>query len=401
MAKPTNAKVSSGIGASITLAQLSDVARVLFLAPSEVGNGQSGIIWGLPGVGKSALVKALADRYGLPKMTLSPALLGDGAFGVVPVPQGDMLGFPRPSWTSRFDEKKVGVVFIDEATSEPRLLAPVLGLTLDRMVGDHFLGEGVRVIAAANPPHCAVNGADLPPPVANRLAHFVFDGASPEGFGSYLLSKRAGRTTVREPISLEDDERQVREGWDTHYPRVAATVASFLKARPELLHVMPAASDPNASGPWPSHRSWDMLVNALTTCAILGYKGELPALFTEAWVGSGAATEFLAYAEANDLPDPAAVLDGTVTWEHSTTRPDRTYAVLAACAATVAPDKAPKRDARTARLWGIIGKVVNVAPDLAVTAVAELRKAGLARTAEAVPVLMALKPTFERAKVNG
>lgn len=402
MANNKQAEVSHGVGAELTLAQLSDVARVLFLAPSEAGQGQAGILWGLPGVGKSALVRALAARYDLPVMTLSPALLGDGAFGVVPVPTADgLLGFPRPSWTARFDKRKAGVVFIDEATSEPRLLAPVLGLTLDRMVGDHYLGEGVRVIAAANPPHCAVNGADLPPPVANRMAHFVFKGASAEGFAPYLLGKRQGRAVVKSTLTLEDDEKLVSEGWDTHYPRVAALVASFVKARPELLHKMPEPSDPNASGPWPSHRSWDALTNALTTCACLGYVDELPALFMEAWVGAGATTELLAFALQNDLPDPAAVLDGRVGWEHSMTRPDRTYAVLAACAATVSPEKSDHRARRAAKLWGIIGDVVKVAPDLAVTAVVELRKAGLARTEEAIPVLMALKPTFDRAKVNG
>src|SRR5207244_4181585 len=60
------------------------------------------------------------------------------------------------------------------STSPPAVQAAMLGVALERRVGDLLLPRAVQVVAAANPPERAADGWDLSPPLANRFLHIAY-----------------------------------------------------------------------------------------------------------------------------------------------------------------------------------------------------------------------------------
>lgn len=146
----------------------------LFTPISEERWGLPLLLWGNPGVAKSAILRQLAREYGLPIEVLSPASRGEGAFGVTPVPDGGRMTYPRPDWTDKFEEAKRGIVFVDEINlAATHFAGALLGLLQDRVLGSYQLPPGVRVVAAANPIDLAAasGGWDLSAPAANRVGH--------------------------------------------------------------------------------------------------------------------------------------------------------------------------------------------------------------------------------------
>jgi len=83
------------------------INAALFTPMADGSWGLPLILWGLPGVAKTAVMHQLEARYGLPLMCLSPAEHGEGAFGVTPFPVKGKAGrpiltYPAPEWTERF-----------------------------------------------------------------------------------------------------------------------------------------------------------------------------------------------------------------------------------------------------------------------------------------------------------
>ncbi len=112
-----------------------DILRLCLTTPGAL----TPVIVGPPGIGKSQRVKKLGAELFGDGMTevLSPGERGEGAFGVVPVPNGDgYLHYPAPDWVKRFAESGRGLVFVDEINTAPPALQPaLLGLILDGRIG--------------------------------------------------------------------------------------------------------------------------------------------------------------------------------------------------------------------------------------------------------------------------
>jgi hypothetical protein len=117
-------------------------------------------------------------------------------------------------------------------------------------------------------------------------------------------------------------------------------------------------------------------------------------------VGTGAAGELITYITEADLPDPAELLDGKVTFTHEPKRLDRTTAVLASCAALVTSPKAVKQADRSAALWKICQPIVKDAADVVVPAARTMVKAKLSKSPEARPVLLKLQPILAAAGIT-
>jgi hypothetical protein len=84
----------------------------------------------------------------------------------------DGVRLEPPVWAKRLEEAGAGYLFLDElSTSPPAVQAAMLGVALERRVGDLLLPRAVRVVAPANPPERAADGWDLSPPLANGFLH--------------------------------------------------------------------------------------------------------------------------------------------------------------------------------------------------------------------------------------
>jgi hypothetical protein len=119
-----------------------------------------------------------------------------------------------------------------------------------------------------------------------------------------------------------------------------------------------------------------------------------------AFVGPGPAAELLEYRNRADLPDPSDVLDEKVSFAHDPKRLDRTTAVLSACAALVAPDKAPRRKERAEVLWRIVEEVSRDAADVTVAAAQTLASKGFITGKAAYSALAKLQPILAAAGFN-
>src|SRR5207302_2105051 len=143
--------------------------------------GRAGVavcLWGDPGIGKSSLIHASAAADDVPCETVIGSLREPSDFAGLPVVTDDGVRMEPPAWARRLHAAQAGYLFLDElSTSPPAVQAAMLGVALERRVGDLVLPRAVQVVAAANPPERAADGWDLAPPLANRFLHITYTPA--------------------------------------------------------------------------------------------------------------------------------------------------------------------------------------------------------------------------------
>ncbi len=329
--------------------------------------------WGLPllfrgdpGVGKTSVFKDVAAGAGLACEVLSPGERGEGAFGVTPVPNADasLLRYPPPDWTARMPHR--GFVLLDEMSSCPPALQPVLlGMIQERVVGGYRLPGGVRVMGTANSTEQAAGGWDLAMPVANRLGHLRWDCPSTADWADWLLGLGGGKATqAQAEVGAEAEEARVLGAWQTPWARARAFTSGFLSRRPDLMLKCPLPTDPAASAAWPSPRSWENATRAYASALVHKLSEIDRDTLVAAFIGDGAAGELVTWIEATDLPDPVEILSGANKWKPDVRRLDITNAVLASCTAMVVSEKpGARRKAWAEKLWEILATVAEDAAD--------------------------------------
>uniref|UniRef100_UPI0004649447 AAA family ATPase n=1 Tax=Streptomyces exfoliatus TaxID=1905 RepID=UPI0004649447 len=134
------------------------------------------LLWGEPGIGKTAALTQLAASLDLPLTTVIASVHEPSDFSGLPVVGDDPAeqGIPMapPDWAVRLVRAGRGLLFLDElSTATPAVQAALLRLVLERRVGALGLPPGVRIVAAANPRASAADGWELSPPLANRFVH--------------------------------------------------------------------------------------------------------------------------------------------------------------------------------------------------------------------------------------
>ena len=276
------------------------------------------LVWGQPGVGKTAYLETLGTRNAFQVETVVGSIREASDFLGLPIEVDGQVRYAPPSWAERLAKASKGLLFLDElTTAAPSVQRAMLRILQEREVGEMTLPPTVALVAAANPPAVAVDGWDLAAPVANRLMHldWHFDADA-------WLDGVVTDFAYIDPPSLE---AMLGVRTDVDAIRVKGAVTAFLKARPDLQLALP--SDPALAGKgWPSPRSW---TNTMAVLAELDRRDEDGALLVlKGCVGEAAAVEYLAWLAANDLYDPEAVLADPkiVDW---TARPDRIFALMA------------------------------------------------------------------------
>ncbi len=240
---------------------------------SEALNGlidarQSVFIWGGPGVGKSGVVRQVAERRSLPLRDVRALLLD-------PV---DLRGLPylsegRSKWATPdfLPQDGAGVLFLDELNAAPAMVqASCYQLVLDRKLGEYVLPEGWSIIAAGNRDSDRAVTSRMPTPLRNRFVHLDFEVDIQEWSAWAIQAK------------------------------IRPEVIAFLRFRPALLSAF--ERDNNA---FPSPRSWEFVSRILNSNPTAKIEHELIA----GAVGAGAATEFSAFLSTfRNLPNIDAIL---------------------------------------------------------------------------------------------
>jgi len=380
----------------------TNLLRAAFFTPGPQGRwGLPLLLWGLPGVAKSAILRQIAAEYNVPIEVLSPAARGEGAFGVTPVPEGGRMTYPRPDWTDKFVEAGRGIVFVDEINlAATHFAGALLGLLQDRVLGSYRFGPGIRIFGAANPIDIAAasGGWDLSAPAANRVGHIDWPAPTAAEWSDWLLGEDGAVTEVADPVA---EELRVMALWPEAWGRARGIVTGFLSAHGTHLCALPKNGSAETSKAWPSPRTWEMAARALASADVHDLTEAERDEFVGAFVGEGAAGEIMEWLRSANLPDSADLLDGKLKrpWTINKARLDVTMAVFgSAVSCVVGTTDAMLKKRRAEALWALLAQASESAPDLIVTPARVLVREKL--FAGAIGVLGKLNSVLEAAKIQ-
>jgi MoxR-like ATPase len=163
------------------------------------------LVWGAPGVAKTSVIEQIAHALDYHFISILPALYEPGDLHGFPVPREDMLEFVPPDWAkdaidiAESGEKKGVLILFDELTAAPpQNQAALTRLFLERRIGKYKFPSNIELIAAANPPHQAIEGYKLAFPLLNRTTQIEWTNPTPQEWRDFMLKKERG-----EPLTFE------------------------------------------------------------------------------------------------------------------------------------------------------------------------------------------------------
>jgi len=216
-------------------------------------------IWGPPGVGKSSIVRKVAEDHNMVLLDIRASLLDPTDLRGIPTVDDGLAKWCPPSFLPS-DSDSSGIIFFDELNAAPPLVqASLYQLTLDRRVGEYILPDGWKIIAAGNRSEDKSITFRMPAALSNRFIHLDYE------------------------VSLDD-----WSAWAVIHD-IHPLVHGFLNFRQELLFKM----NGNEKA-FPTPRSWEMVSDVVKR---LGSTKDSHDIILGI-VGEGASTEFLAYADS-------------------------------------------------------------------------------------------------------
>jgi hypothetical protein len=314
------------------------------------------VLWGEPGIGKTAALTQLAAALDLPLTTVIASVHEPSDFAGLPVvgddPAAQGVPMAPPDWAVRLVRAGRGLLFLDElSTAPPAVQAALLRLVLERRVGALQLPPGVRIVAAANPPSSAADGWELSPPLANRFVHLQW------AHDPQVVVRGLGGVWPRPELPRLDPQRLPAA---VEFARRAVT--GLLAARPGLVHRLPG-NDARRGGPWPSPRSWEMTLRLVAFATAADVPRDVLSLLVRGTVGDGPGLELLASMDRMDLPDPEALLADPA----AAALPERGDLRQAVLDAVVAAVRARPTRERWDAAWAVLVRALDTgAPDLVV-----------------------------------
>lgn len=288
--------------------------------------GNVPIIWGDPGIGKTAMVEQLAKEVERKLFVVIGSTMEPTDIAGLPVPQEDQDGVLESRYTDpdflAFVRKYDGEVILlfDEFLSTPPVVQNSLLTAIQsrRLPGGRFLPDNVWMILASNPMEQTLDGTELSLPMSNRLVHFYA-----EVDNQFFL--RNFPTNFGKGFENPDEA-------DTR-----AIITGFLTRNTNMIHDMPEVGSGYVGG-WCSPRSWDNLARQVALYED-GFRTDGINMDFVATVGEQAYLAFATYFLNEKLPVPSEILadpKNAVTWEKLT--PDQIYAIFEGVS-SLAPDK--------------------------------------------------------------
>ncbi len=331
------------------------------------------LLWGNPGEGKTAVIESAAQS-GWHVETLIVSHYEPSDFAGLPVVSPDgSVNLAPPGWASRLSlVEGPSIAFFDEfSTASPALQAAALRPLTHYEVGSLKLPDTVSFVAAANPTDVAAAGWELAAPTASRFVHL--DWSLPlEVYAECLVT---GDWPAL-PVYADVPDLAVRTA------EQLVLVSGFLRARQSQLSSIPRESAARGRA-FPTPRTWDYAARLSAFALAVGANKAVRRLLVAGCVGESVAHEFLAWDEAQDLPDPESVLAAGSSFDFSMLRADRVYVVLQGVLGAVARNNDPDRWAAAIRACAAASRAVGIDP--AVPVVRALVRDGMRPDGAMVP----------------
>lgn len=279
------------------------------------------LLWGRPGVGKSSFIEGMATSV-LPVTTLIASIHDPTDFSGLPVLEDGKVRYAVPRWVDDFAESENGILFLDElSTAPPSVQSALLRVVFERKVGFHPLPNGVRIVAAANPPDLMVGGWELSPPLRNRFVHLQWDIPT----DLYVDALNNGWPTGRLPVVDPTEHAAKLRDYQTR-------ITGFLRVKPDALNANPEENKYGFASP----RSWDFAASLLAAADLLGYRIDQEAANNQVvfelvtgCLGESVAIMLLEYLRNLRLPDPIEILSGQTTLDPTTLDDSELYVLFA------------------------------------------------------------------------
>ena len=277
MSKPDT---SRGLATTCTLEQVRNAVTVhldaLWQTPERARTLPPTMLWGPPGVGKSALVRQICEERGIGFVDIRLAQREPVDVRGLPVPVDGVVQWLLPAEYPR-DPNSRGIMLFDELTAADRTLqVAAYELILDRRLGDLYqVPPGWYVMAAGNRTGDRAVATTMSSALANRFCHLE---VRPDLNGWVRWAQQEG---------------------------VHPDVVAFLRFQPMLMLDMSGHLERG----WPSPRAWERVGLETELADRLG-----PDTFRNVvcgLVGAGAGLQYVAFREWHQaVPDIAKMLAG-------------------------------------------------------------------------------------------
>ncbi len=175
---------------------------------------RASMLWGSRGVGKSSVVRQVAEHFEVPLVdlrltTIEPVDIRGAIYADDTREQ--TVWFP-PEFLPDQDQPE-GILFLDELTAaDQRLQISAYSLILDRRVGNYWLPDGWQVVAAGNAAYHGAVSHDMGTALADRMFHFnvqtVIDAFLDYALANDLAPEVMAYLKVR-PDKLDDTHSQL------------------------------------------------------------------------------------------------------------------------------------------------------------------------------------------------
>ncbi len=288
-------------------------------------------LWGSPGIGKSSIIKQIAQENGIGFIDLRLSLLDPTDLKGIPFfdKENHQAVWASPSFLPKEGR---GILFLDELNSAPPTVqASAYQLILDRSIGEYRLPDGWKIVAAGNNEDDHGITYKMPSPLANRFIH----------------------------LEMELDV----EEWLTwaYKNRIDSRVSAYIRYKNEALFMF----EPDQRS-FATPRSWEFVSRILQSAL----SGNALLESIAGAIGEKLAIDFLQFAKVfNTLPDIEAVFEGTLREYPSSDETLYALSSLLVSGYLAAPD--PKR------LENLLDYLVEMQAEFSVMTVQELQRSGV------------------------
>ena len=131
------------------------------------------MLWGPPGIGKSDIVKSVAQECGIEQRDIRLAQLDPVDLRGVPTVENGQTKWAVPSFFPT-EPESAGIIFLDElSAADPSIQVAAYQLLLDRRIGEYKVPPKWIIVAAGN--RAEDNAVSLPisSALANRMMHQI------------------------------------------------------------------------------------------------------------------------------------------------------------------------------------------------------------------------------------